>query len=140
MHKIFRQKFLLFVFALFFTPHLLADTFKWENMKEFPPGAQMAVISGNPDQKGLFTVRLKLPANYIVPAHSHVVAARATVITGTYYIGTGIVADGNIGNPLNVGDSFIIPANNKHYGWTKEGTILQIEGTGPWHTMYSTNG
>jgi quercetin dioxygenase-like cupin family protein len=140
MQSISAKKILLFIFLLFLTPHVLADNFKWVAMKEFPPGAQMTVINGDPDQKGPFTLRLKLPSNYIVPAHSHSVAAHATVISGTYYIGTGPVADANIGKPLNAGDSFTISAHDKHYGWTKDGTILQIEATGPWDTTYSANG
>ena len=36
-----------------------------------PPGAQIAVLAGNPTQAGLYTVRLKFPAKYDIPAHSH---------------------------------------------------------------------
>src|SRR6476620_9589447 len=36
-----------------------------------PPGAQIAVLSGDPGKAAPYTVRLKFPANYAVPAHSH---------------------------------------------------------------------
>jgi quercetin dioxygenase-like cupin family protein len=140
MNLFYSKKLLILISLLFFTGSLLADNFKWETMKDFPPGAKIAVVSGNPAQKGTFTVRLKLPPHYIVPAHSHPFAARAKVISGTYYIGTGVVADGNLGKPLTTGDSFTIPANNKHYGFTKQGAVLQFEATGPWNIMYSANG
>lgn len=34
-----------------------------------PPGASMAVIEGSFASQGPFTVRLKFPANYRIPAH-----------------------------------------------------------------------
>jgi len=36
-----------------------------------PPGAQIAVLSGDPTKSGSYSVRLKFPANYAIPAHSH---------------------------------------------------------------------
>src|SRR4051794_24890601 len=36
-----------------------------------PPGAQIAVLSGDPGKSAPYAVRLKFPANYIIPAHSH---------------------------------------------------------------------
>ncbi len=36
-----------------------------------PPGAQMAVVSGDPMKAGKFVLRLKMPSNYAVPAHWH---------------------------------------------------------------------
>jgi quercetin dioxygenase-like cupin family protein len=134
------NNFLIFILLLFFVPQLFAKDLQWEDMKDFPPGAKVAVISGDPTQPGSFTMRIKFPAHYIVPAHSHHSAARATVISGVYYIGTGSVADGNIGKPLRPGNSFVMLPNSKHYGWTKQGAVLQIEATGPWDINYSANG
>src|SRR5262245_11344865 len=36
-----------------------------------PPGAQIAVLSGDPTKSAPYAVRLKFPANYAIPAHSH---------------------------------------------------------------------
>ena len=36
-----------------------------------PPGAQIAVLSGDPTKPAPYAVRLKFPANYAIPAHSH---------------------------------------------------------------------
>jgi len=36
-----------------------------------PAGAKMAVLAGDPNKKGLFTVRLQTPAGYKVPPHTH---------------------------------------------------------------------
>ena len=36
-----------------------------------PAGAQIAVLAGDPTKAVPYTVRLKFPANYDIPAHSH---------------------------------------------------------------------
>src|ERR1051325_5513459 len=36
-----------------------------------PAGAQIAVLSGDPTKAVPYSVRLKFPANYAIPAHSH---------------------------------------------------------------------
>src|SRR4029453_2953436 len=36
-----------------------------------PPGAQIAVLAGDPTKSVPYAVRLKFPANYAIPAHSH---------------------------------------------------------------------
>src|SRR5262249_38432107 len=56
------------------SPHVIAtpDEAKWGPAPPLlPPGAQIAVLAGNPGAPAPYTVRLKFPANYEVPAHSH---------------------------------------------------------------------
>ena len=36
-----------------------------------PPGAQIAVLLGSPAKEGPFVIRLKFPADFIVPPHRH---------------------------------------------------------------------
>ena len=55
-----------------------------------PPGAKLAVLAGDPNKKGLFTVRLQTPAGYKVPPHTHPTSEHITVISGTFNIGTEI--------------------------------------------------
>jgi quercetin dioxygenase-like cupin family protein len=119
------------------TAHSETDPAEWSAMKSLPPGVEVAVISGNPEETGPFVVRLKLPANYIMPAHNHVKTAQAKVISGTYYVGTGTVADATKGKAVRAGQAIKIPSNIKHYGWTKEETVLQISGNGPWEMLYT---
>src|ERR1041385_378441 len=47
------------------------------------PGAQGAVLAGNPSQPGLFTLRVRLPARYRIAPHRHSVDERLTVLSGT---------------------------------------------------------
>ena len=37
----------------------------------FPPGARFAVLQGDPSQTGVYTVRLEMPAGYVIPPHSN---------------------------------------------------------------------
>jgi quercetin dioxygenase-like cupin family protein len=113
---------------------------KWQDTKDMPPGAQFAVLSGNPLKPGHFVARVKLPAGYIVPAHIHSIVENDTVISGTYYLGEGTVADATRGIALNQGDFASIPANSPHYGYTKNETILEISSDGPWGMTYQDNG
>src|SRR6266480_2741154 len=46
-------------------------------------------LAGDPNKKGLFTVRLQTPAGYKVPPHTHPTSEHITVISGTFNIGTG---------------------------------------------------
>src|SRR3954452_6845799 len=54
-----------------------------------PPGAQIAVLSGDPGKPVPYAVRLKFPANYAIPAHSHPTDENVVVITGTLAFGMG---------------------------------------------------
>jgi quercetin dioxygenase-like cupin family protein len=113
---------------------------KWMDATDMPPGVKVAVLAGNPREKGHFVARVKFPANYIVPAHSHLIPEYDTVISGTYYLGEGSIADAKNGIALNTGDFAIIPAHSQHYGFTKTETILQISADGPWGMVYRANG
>ena len=62
---------------------------KWSDVPSLPPGAKIAVIEGPLNEAVPFTVRLKLPANYKVPAHWHPAIEHVTVISGTFNMGTG---------------------------------------------------
>src|SRR3954467_7818190 len=56
------------------------DQVKWGPAPPaLPPGAQAAVLAGDPHQKGAAcTVRLKLPDGYKVPPHRHPVDENVT--------------------------------------------------------------
>ena len=58
-----------------------------------PPGAEAAVLFGDPSKDGLFVLRLKLPEGYRVPPHTHPVDEVITVISGTFSMGMGETAD-----------------------------------------------
>jgi quercetin dioxygenase-like cupin family protein len=112
-----------------------SSAIKWTDLST-SPGAKLAVLVGDPKKKGFFVVRVKFPANYTVQPHHHVIDQYETVISGTYYLGTGDKVDTDKGVELAAGSFAKIPANSEHYGWTKEETVLQISGIGPWGIVY----
>jgi len=90
-----------------------------------PPGAEAAVLFGDPSKEGLFALRLKLPAGYSVPPHTHPVDEVVTVISGTFSLGMGEIADQSKAQPLPAGGFFALPPDTAHYVFIDEETIIQ---------------
>ena len=107
------------------------DKLTWANVPSLPPGAQIAVIEGPMSEAVPFTIRLKLPANYRIPAHWHPGVERVTVLSGTFYLGHGDSLDPAKAQALPAGSIAIMPAQKRHYAWTTGETVLQLHGTGP---------
>src|SRR5256885_12450778 len=68
-----------------------------------PAGAQIAVLAGDPTKSGPYTVRLKFPANYDIPAHSHPTDENLAVVSGALFLGMANKLDRNSGSSLHVG-------------------------------------
>jgi quercetin dioxygenase-like cupin family protein len=108
----------------------------WADVPSLPPGAKIAVIEGPMNEAKPFTVRLKLPANYRIPAHSHPAIEHVTVISGTFNMGTGDKLDPKQTKALPAGSVAIMPPRTNHFAWTKAETIVQLHGVGPWGVTY----
>src|SRR6478672_13260598 len=76
-----------------------------------PAGAQIAVLAGDPTKAGPYTVRLKFPANYDIPAHSHPTDENVVVVSGALFTGMGTKLDKQAGMELGVGGFAMMPAN-----------------------------
>jgi hypothetical protein len=109
---------------------------KWTDVPSLPPGAKVAVIEGPMNEAKPFTVRLRLPANYQIPAHSHTAIEHVTVMSGTFNMGTGSKLDKQATRPLGPGSVAIMQPGNQHFAWTNEETIIQLHGVGPWTVTY----
>ena len=109
---------------------------KWQDVPSLPAGAKMAVIEGPPTQAVPFTFRLKFPGDYKIPAHFHPAIEHVTVISGTLNLGTGDKLDAAKTKPMPAGSIAIMPAQTNHFGWTKDETIVQVHGIGPWGVTY----
>ena len=81
-------------------------------------------------------MRLKMPANYKVPAHHHPTDEFVTVISGDFRVGLGDKLDINKGQSLKAGGFGEMPAGMNHYAWTAEETVVQIAGPGPFAITY----
>ncbi len=109
---------------------------KWADLPSLPPGATIAVIEGPMNEAVPFTVRIKFPANYRLPAHWHPAIERVTVLSGTFNMGMGDKLDPQKTTPLGPGGLMIIQPETNHFAWTKEEVIVQLNGTGPWGITY----
>src|SRR5262245_5473140 len=70
------------------------DTLKWGPAPaSLPKGAQVAVLTGDPGKDGPYVVRIRLPAAYKIPPHTHPTAENVTVLSGTFYIAMGDTFD-----------------------------------------------
>lgn len=101
-----------------------------------PAGAQMAVLAGDPGGQGLVTLRLKLPAGYVIPPHWHPTDEHVTVISGSLALGMGDKLNRSSSKMLTAGGYGIAPANMHHFAWTKAGAIVQVNLMGPFAITY----
>jgi quercetin dioxygenase-like cupin family protein len=101
-----------------------------------PPGAEAAVLFGDPSQDGLFVLRLKMPAGYRVAPHTHPVDEIITVISGTFRMGMGEPADRRKAQSLPAGSFFALPPGMVHHVFIDEETVVQISTVGPWGLTY----
>ncbi len=105
-----------------------------------PPGAQIAVLAGDPTKAVPYTVRLKFPANYDIPAHSHPGDEHVAVVTGELFMGMGNKLDRESGMSLGVGGFALMPANANHFAYTKTETTILLYGQGPVEFKYVNPG
>jgi hypothetical protein len=114
-----------------------ADKVQWGPAPPaLPAGAQIAVLEGNPSEKGPVTLRLRFPANYDIPAHWHNMTERVTVLSGAFHVGMGDKLDRHASQTLEPGGFVSLPAAMHHFGWTATPTVVQINLEGPFDIFY----
>ena len=101
-----------------------------------PEGALLAVLSGNPEQPGLFTIRLRFPPGYKILPHRHPSDEIVTVIAGKLSLGMGRSYSERKATELVRGGFVVAAANMDHYAFTKEGAEVQITAVGPFAITY----
>jgi quercetin dioxygenase-like cupin family protein len=101
-----------------------------------PRGAQLALLSGNPEKKGLFTIRLRFPAGYTVPPHHHPSDELVTVMSGQMSLGMGAKLNRARAKALVAGGYVVAPANMNHFAFTRTGATIQITTQGPFQIIY----
>ena len=110
-----------------------AKDIKWRPAPSMlPKGAQLAVLAGDPMKEGSpFTLRLKMPGGYKIPAHSHPTDENVTVLSGTLGAGMGDKLDPTKGQLIRAGGFVRMPQGMNHFAWAKGPTTVQIHGVGP---------
>ena len=101
-----------------------------------PKGAKLAVLYGDPGKDSLYVVRLKLPANYKLPAHSHPTDEIVTVVSGSFLVGMGDKLDASKVKAFPAGSLLVAPAKVNHYAMTKQPAIVEVSGMGPFQLTY----
>lgn len=115
---------------------LRPEQLKWQDARSLPPGARMAVLEGDPSKEGFFAMRLKFPAGYKVPPHTHPKVERVTVISGTLHLGMGETFDRSATTALPAGSYGFMPPGMKHFAATDGETEIQLATIGPWEINY----
>lgn len=114
-----------------------ADAVKWgAGPPSLPPGSQMAILTGDPTKKGPFTIRLKFPDGYKIPAHQHPTYETVTVISGVANIGMGDKFDEAKAKELKEGGFVNLPANMNHFAFAIGETVVQINSEEPFDIKY----
>jgi len=103
-----------------------------------PAGAQIAVLSGDPSKPAPYAVRLKFPAHYDVPAHSHPTDENVVVTSGALTLGMGdkLSRAAGAGKTIGVGGYALASANMNHFAYTNAETTIVLYGVGPVEFKY----
>jgi quercetin dioxygenase-like cupin family protein len=100
-------------------------------------GIHTTVLLGDPTKLGLYTIRLSIPANTTIQAHTHRDNRSAVVMSGTWYFGYGTVANADATKPLPPGSFYTEPGGVAHFALTRaEPVVVYITGFGPTNTVY----
>ena len=110
---------------------------KWVDAPSIGSGAKLAILEGDLKQAAPFTIRIKLPPNFKVPAHTHPVFERVTVLSGTFHLGISETFDRAKARAYPAGSVTMMPPGMPMFAYTTdEETVIQIHGTGPWGINY----
>lgn len=99
-------------------------------------GAQFAVYQGDPGKPGEYTIRLKLPAGYIIAPHQHPTDENVTVISGHFLVGMGDAVDRSRTQALTAGGFITAPAQMHHFAVATDEVVVQVHGMGPFAITY----
>jgi uncharacterized RmlC-like cupin family protein len=100
-------------------------------------GIRSTVVAGDPTKPGSYTIRLSIPANTKIQAHTHRDNRTAVVVAGIWYFGYGPIANAAAEKALPAGSFYTEPGRVAHFAETKaEPVLIYITGDGPTDTVY----
>src|SRR5881398_1857048 len=102
----------------------------------FPPGARMAVVSGDPSKAAVFTVQLAMPSGYKIAPHFHPTDETVEVKKGTLLVGMGDKFDLSKAKAMKAGEKGSLPANTHHFAAVKGATLIAVSAMGPFAMTY----
>ena len=89
------------------------------------------MLAGDPGKPAPYAVRLKFPAHYDIPAHSHPTDENVVVTSGALHIAMGDKLVRGPGPALPTGGYALMPANMNHFAYTTGETTIVLYGVGP---------
>lgn len=110
---------------------IAATDLKWMEPKSLPPGTQMVMIYGSPDQPGPYVFRVHFPAGYQLPPHRHPDQRMVTVLKGNYWSAVGETFQQDKLKKFGPRDFYITEAGVPHYAWAETDVVIQEMGIGP---------
>jgi quercetin dioxygenase-like cupin family protein len=111
---------------------ILAEDINWQSFAEFPPSVRLAVLIGQPSQKGPYVIRVKVPRGVKLMPHKHPEDRTYTVISGVFYIGLGDQFDAEKLEAYPPGSVIVLPGDTSHFHWAKSCEyITQVTAIGP---------
>ena len=101
-----------------------------------PPGAQVAVLDGDPSKAAPYSMEIKFPAGYRVAPHWHPTDENVVVLSGTFMVGMGDKMDEAAMQTLSAGSYGKVPRQMHHYAMAKTEATIHIYGMGPFAITY----
>lgn len=113
------------------------DEIQWQDgPASLEPGAQFAVLEGDPDELGIFTMQIKMPDGFHISPHWHPNVERLTVLEGQFHLGSGEEMDKEATQALGPGSYTSMPPGMRHYAIVEGETVVQLSTVGPWAINY----
>jgi quercetin dioxygenase-like cupin family protein len=110
------------------------DSIQWKPLR---PGAEIAVVSGDPNKEGSpFVMRFRYTGKARIPPHWHPTDEHLTVLSGTFRLGVGEGGEEGATTTLTAGAYAFVAAKMAHYAWTDGDTTVQVHGIGPFVINY----
>jgi hypothetical protein len=107
----------------------MPDQIQWSGKAGEP---QQAVLSGDPSKPELYVMLIKWPPHHMSRPHFHPNARYITVLSGTWWVGTGSKYDPDSTFPMKAGSFVTDLPKGVHYDGAKdEECVLEVVGMGP---------
>ena len=113
-----------------------STSLRWQVPTLLPPGARLAVVSGDPTAAVETTMLVSMPDGYRLAPHFHPGFEHVEVKEGTLLAGMGDRIDPDRTHALSVGDSATAPAGMHHFSITRGQTLLAVTFMGPYTITY----
>jgi quercetin dioxygenase-like cupin family protein len=108
----------------------------WQVPDLLPPGARLAVLSGDPTAPVKTTMLVSMPNHYQLPPHSHPGYEHVQVREGTLLAGVGDKVEPKQTHAMVVGDSATAPGGMHHFSIARGETLLEVTFEGPYTITY----